>query len=389
MMGSTKRKVCFFTATRAEYGHLRPVMLATRADPNFELQLVVSGTHLSAAHGYTVDAILEDGFVPTARVPMDLSLDTPEHLARAAGQCLEGCGRAFSELAPHVVVLLGDRYELLAAAHAATLCRVPIAHIHGGETTAGAMDDAIRHAITKLAHLHFVAAEPFAERVRQMGEAPERVFRVGAPGLDNLRDMPWLERSQLEKRVGIALEPPFILVTLHPETLHPGSAADLAQQTCAALGQIEGAAIVITQANADPEGQAINQVMAEFARSKPARVTCVPSLGQQGYLSALKLAQAVVGNSSSGIAEAPAVGTPTVDIGTRQAGRPRGPQVFHAEGSADAIERTVRLALAPHTQAARAPADIYGDGNSAARIVAVLKQFDLRGILFKQPVDRA
>ncbi|MGM4906787.1 UDP-N-acetylglucosamine 2-epimerase [Tardiphaga sp. 866_E4_N2_1] len=381
-----KRRICVVTGTRADYGLLVWLLRDIVACPDVELQIVATAMHLEPAFGNTVDQIRKDGFVVDAEVPMDLSDDSPVAIAKATGRGVSGLAEAFDRLQPDIVVLLGDRFEMLAAATAATLLRLPIAHIHGGEISEGAIDDAMRHAISKLSHLHFVAAKEFGDRVVQMGEAPERVFVVGAPGLDHLARSSLPSADELAQRVGLALDRPLILVTYHPATLGgEDPVADL-EELLAALDRFPDAALVFTKANADAGGRAINARLEDYVARSPANAVLVASLGSEFYFTALRAAAAVVGNSSSGIIEAPAVGVPTVNIGSRQDGRPRSPSVIDCPDERHAIEAAIRRALDPTTrELARAQTPAYGRaGNSAPEILRRLRDVPLDGILIKR-----
>jgi UDP-hydrolysing UDP-N-acetyl-D-glucosamine 2-epimerase len=322
------RRIAFFTSTRAEYGLIRPLMAEVASRPELALQVIVSGTHLSEIHGATWREIVADGFPIDTRVEMAIASDDTEGVALSAAQVLSGVASALIRLKPDVLVLLGDRYELLAAAQAAVLARVPIAHLHGGESTEGAIDESIRHAVTKLSHWHFAAAEPYAERIRQMGEAATRVWNVGAPAMDNIAALDPVPKEALETFLGLTLRAPAFLVTYHPVTLVDDGGLAAMQVLLSVLDDGAGS-IVITGANADPGASAIRAILQVFADERPGRVVLVESLGARRYLSLMRHVDAVVGNSSSGLLEAPAVGVPTVDIGPRQQGRLRAPSVLH------------------------------------------------------------
>jgi UDP-N-acetylglucosamine 2-epimerase (non-hydrolysing) len=385
----TRRKLCVVTGTRAEYGLLYWLMKEIAGDPGLALQLIVTGTHLSPFHGMTVDAILADGFAVDARVDMLLAADTPSAVAKSMALCTIGMAEAFDRLNPDCTILLGDRYELLAAAQAAMLARIPIAHIHGGEATEGLIDEAIRHAVTKMAHLHFVTAEPYGRRVAQMGEDPARIFMVGAPGLDYIRRTPPMSRPELASSLGLRLDRRLFLVTYHPVTLSDADPGKAMQALLQSLGDYPDAEVVITGTNADPGNQSIAAVIDRWVAKAAGRAISTPSLGQRRYLSLMGLADAVVGNSSSGIIEAPAVGTPTVNIGERQRGRLRAASVVDCGESVAEIRAALATALDPAFRASlagmRSP---YGEGGAAERMVAVLRDADLSGILFKRFHDQ-
>lgn len=371
------RRIAFFTSTRAEYGLLRPLMAEVALRPGLMLQVIVSGTHLSQAHGETWREIAADGFAIDARVDMRLGADDAESIAASAALALAGTAQALARLRPDVLVLLGDRYELLAAAQAAVLARVPIAHIHGGEATEGAIDESIRHAITKLAYWHFPSAEPYAERIRQMGEASERVWTVGAPAIDNIAALAPIPRDELEAFLGLALRAPCFLVTYHPVTLEADSGLAAMQALLEAVGALAGS-VVITGANADPGASPIRAAMQAFADANPGRAVLFESLGARRYLSLMRHVDAVVGNSSSGLLEAPAVGVPTVDVGPRQQGRLRARSVLHCGESSAEIRRALEHAVSPAHRALAARCDTpYGRPGAARRIVDILQAVEI------------
>ncbi len=373
------RRVCVFTGTRADYGLLSGVLGELAARPDTEPLLLVSGSHLSPEFGSTATEIEAGGVPIAAKVEMLLSSDTAVGVTTSMGLGLIGFAGALDRLAPHVLVVLGDRYEALAVACAALLARVPIAHLHGGETTLGAVDDALRDALTKLADLHLVAAEPFRNRVVALGEDPSRVFVVGAPGLDHLSRPELLGRQELETALGMGLRSPTFLVTYHPETRDDRDPREPAGALLAALDHFPGASVVITGTNADTGGRGVRALMEDYAARHPWRVQAVSSLGQIRYLSLLRLADVVVGNSSSGIIEAPGAGVPTVNVGDRQRGRLRAASVLDCADDEAAITAAITTALTPEFRSiAAAAGSPYGDGRSAPRIAHLLATADLR-----------
>jgi len=379
-----RRKVCVVTATRAEYGLLYWLLRELQQAPDVELQLVVTGAHLSPRFGMTVAAIEADGFTIDARLPIPLDDDRPPGIARAMAAATVGFADSFERLAPDLLVLLGDRYEMLAAAQAAMLARLPIAHLHGGEATEGAIDEAIRHAITKMAQLHFVAAEAFRQRVIQLGESRQRIWVVGATGLDNIARLVPVERAELEAELGLTLAAPSCLVTYHPATLG-GEAPGTAMRTLLEALDEDAPTLVLTGVNADTGGSAVRREAEAFAAARPARVRLVESLGARKYLSLMRLVDAVVGNSSSGLLEAPAVGTPSIDIGERQRGRPRAPSVIHCAAERASIRAAWRQARSPEHRALAARRETpYGTPGAAQRIATVLRSQPLDGLLVKR-----
>jgi UDP-hydrolysing UDP-N-acetyl-D-glucosamine 2-epimerase len=377
-----RTKICVVTGSRAEYGLLYWVLRDLRDDPDFELQLVVTGMHLAPEFGSTVDDIVADGFAIARRVEMLLSSDTRGGVAKSLGLGVIGMSDAFDELRPDVVLVLGDRYEMLAVAQACLMHGVPLAHIAGGDTSEGAFDESIRHAITKMAHVHLVTNDESARRVRQLGEDPARVHVVGSPGLDHLRRRPLLERAALEQALGAPLAARNLLVTFHPVTLGAGSGLDQLGELLAALDTLgDDTAVFFTRPNADPGGRAFAAQLDAWAAARPGRVHNYASLGQLRYLSLMAQVDAVVGNSSSGLYEAPSLHVPTVDIGERQRGRLAAASVLQCEPERAAIAATIRRALELDCSAAVNP---YGDGHSAARIVDVLRKLPPRDTLLKK-----
>lgn len=377
------------TGTRADYGHLFWLLKEIDADPDLELQLVVTGAHLSAKWGNTVETIERDGLPIAARVPFDLSDDSPLAIADSLAHSTSGLAHCFDRLKPDIVVVLGDRYEVLAAAQASLMLGIPLAHLHGGETTEGAFDEAIRHAVTKMAHLHFVAADEYAWRVRQLGESDEHIFNFGAPGLDHLTRSTIAGRDELEKVIGAPLGSPLFAVTYHPETLDADEGIDGLRAMLTALSGVASASIVFTGVNADPGHDHLTNEIHAFVSADPARRHLIASLGQSRYLGLLKIADAVVGNSSSGLIEAPALRVPTVNIGDRQKGRLRAASVVDCAPTKEAIDAALRKAIDPRfrTQLPENPS-LYGVGDAARRIKDVLKTADLRGITKKHFVNR-
>lgn len=379
------RKVCVVTGSRADYGLLFWVMKGIQAEPELALQVAVTGMHLSAEFGMTVGAVEADGFPVSARVESLLPGDSPAQVARSIGRGVAGFADAFERLAPDLALVLGDRFEILAAVQAALVARIPVAHIAGGDVTEGAFDDAIRHAITKMSHLHFVTSADAARRVRQMGEDPRHIFQVGSPGLDTVLRTPRLPRDELARCLDFSWKRHNLLVTFHPVTLGKGDSASQLRQLLRALDALgPNFGVIFTKANADPEGLTLNRLLAEHVATRP-HCRLFDSLGQQLYLSLMKEVDAVVGNSSSGLYEAPTLRKPAVNIGDRQKGRLRAASVIDCAPEAAAIERAVRAALRLDCSDVENP---YGDGASAPRIVAALKALrDPASLVHKVFVD--
>ena len=311
------KKVCVITGTRAEYGLLKPLITKINNDSEMKLQLVVTGMHLSPEFGLTYKEIEQDGFEITERNEMLLSSDTPNGITKSIGLGMIGFADIFTRIKPDMVIILGDRYEALAAGTAAMVHRIPIAHIHGGELTEGVMDDSIRHAITKMSMLHFTAAEEYRKRVIQMGEEPDRVFYVGALGIENIKTQKLLSKSELAQSVGFSPDDSYIVVTFHPVTLEINTAGEQFDKLLGALDVYKEYYIIFTMANADTNGRIINQKIEEYVSRNKGRAVAFTSLGMMRYLSALKYCEMVIGNSSSGILEAPSFKIPTVNIGDR------------------------------------------------------------------------
>jgi len=367
------KKIAVFTGTRAEYGLLAPVMQRLKDHPGVELQVIVSGMHLSPRFGNTWRDIERDGFDISAKVEMLLSSDTACGVAKSVGLGVTGFADALERLAPESIVILGDRYEALAVAQVAMLMQIPIAHIHGGEVTEGAYDDPIRHAITKLSHFHFVATDVYRDRVIQLGEDPERVWNVGALGLENIAAVSRLSLSELNNQFGFELANPYFLVTYHPVTAGDEDGFDTFENLLQSLDQFPDHQVLITYPNSDNGGAEIIALIEQYATSQPSRVFTVPSLGLKGYLSAVEGCQAVIGNSSSGIIEVPSMGRPTVNIGTRQKGRLSAESVIHTGDSYEDIHDGLKLALSERFQADCASVlNPYGDGDTSAAIVDTL-----------------
>ena len=372
------RKICVVTGTRAEYGLLHRLLLILKNDPQIELQLVVTGSHLSPSHGMTVNEIENDGFVPVAKLPVDLSDDSKLATVKAMADVTSQIAKTLSSLNPDVVVLLGDRYEILATAQAALILDIPVAHIHGGEITSGAFDDSIRHAITKMSSLHFVAAEDYARRVVQLGEQPSSVFNVGSLGVENALASKPMNKSDLSKALNVELESPILLVTYHPTTRSTLSVTEEIDQVLSALENFSYCTIVFTGVNADPGNAEVSTRIAKFVQRDTRLRSLHASLGQTKYLSLLNLCDVVIGNSSSGIIEAPAFGKPTVNIGNRQDGRLRADSIIDVGVTKQEIQTAIETALSP-TWRERCAKTVssYKSSNTAQLIADTLKNAEL------------
>ena len=383
-----KRRICVVTTSRADYWHLRWLMEEIRDDGDLKLQVAVAGMHLSPEFGFTCRIIEEDGFMVDARVEMLLSSDTGVGAAKSVGVGVLGFADAFERLSPDIVVLLGDRFELFSAALPALMLTIPNAHLHGGETSQGAIDEQVRHAITKLATFHFPATEEYRRRIVQMGEDPSRVFNLGAPGLDGLRRMKIPGRRELEQRLGFKLGCSTALVTFHPVTLERDSVRGQVQALLEAVRR-SGLKAVFTGANADEQGRLINQEILEFGNAGPDRYRFFSNLGAELYFGCMKHCALMLGNSSSGLIEAPCFGLPVVNVGDRQRGRIRAGNVIDAPCTAPAIEKAIATALSQEfrqgLEGLANPYDVCGDGLASRRIKDVLKSIDLSpGVMKKE-----
>ncbi len=344
-------KICIATGTRADWGLLSPIATALRSDERLVVQILATNMHTLARFGNTAEEIRADGFAIDALVPVPDGDDSEQSRAEAMAACLRGTAEAFGRLKPDAVVVLGDRFEMLAVASAAAVMRIPIVHIAGGEITEGAVDDCLRHAITKLASLHLTATEAYRRRVISMGEDPARVVTIGAPGVWNAFNQPLPSDAEVLQSLGIAGSPDIALVTFHPATLDPADPTERFEAVVGALNRFKDLHIIITYPNNDARSQGIISRIESWAAAEPERVTAVKFLGMKRYLAASRMARVVVGNSSSGIVEVPSAGTPTVNIGIRQRGRVAGASVIHCGDSADEIARAISLALSPEMQA--------------------------------------
>lgn len=339
------KKVCIVTGTRAEYGLLKPIIDKVYNSEVLELQLVVTGAHLSPEFGLTYQEIEEDGYSITSKIEMLISSDTPVGITKSMGVALLGFADFYDNYHPDIVVILGDRYEMLMAASAAMIARIPIAHISGGEKTEGAMDEAIRHSITKMSSIHFTAADEYRHRVIQLGEQPETVYNVGALGVENIRKVKLLSKKELEQQIGFKFSTPTIMLTYHPVTLETLTAKGQFAELLSVIDKHKELSVIFTKANADTDGRIINQMIDEYVSKNNDRCVEFTSMGQLKYLSALQFCDAVVGNSSSGLVEVPSFKIPTVNIGDRQRGRACAQSVIHCGNGACEIDEALQKAL--------------------------------------------
>lgn len=382
------KHICVVTGTRAEYGLLRWVMHGIQQSADLELQLIVTGMHLSPEFGLTYRQIEADGFRIDRKVEMLLSSDTPVGIGKSMGLAMCGFADALAELRPDLLLVLGDRYEILAAVSAAMVARIPVAHLHGGEATEGLIDESIRHAVTKMSHLHFVAAEPYRRRVIQLGEAPDRVFLVGGLGVDNIVRLQLLERAELERTLDFRLGPRNLLVTFHPVTLEEDSAERQMTELLAALGELQDTHLIFTMPNADTEGRILFRMIEDFVARHPATCKAYTSLGQLRYLSCMRYVDGVVGNSSSGLAEAPSFKIGTLNIGDRQRGRLKAASVVDCEANHVEIRVALTQLFSPAFQAGLVTViNPYGNGGASEAIVRTLERIPFDGLLKKRFFD--
>lgn len=368
------KRICILTATRAEYGLLKNVIQKLTALSEFQVDVVATGMHLSPEFGLTYREIEQDGVRIDKKIEILLSADTPSSISKSMGLALIEFSEYFAEREPDLLIVLGDRYETLAVCIAAMNQRIPIAHLYGGETTEGAVDEAIRHAITKLSYLHFTATEEYRKRVIQLGEHPDRVFCVGAMGIENIQVESLMSRSELETDLHFSLGEKYAVVTFHPVTLENGTEEQQVEELCAAMEYCDDMCYIITKANADTGGRRINEIVDRFAMKYPKCVLAVESLGMRRYLSALKYATMVIGNSSSGLVEAPSFHIPTINIGDRQKGRLKADSVIDCEPNSKSIIGAMNKAVTPEMQTiVHQVMNPYGDGQTSDKIIAILK----------------
>jgi len=383
------KKICVVTGSRSEFGLLTPLLSALKDDPDFDLQILVTGMHLSPEFGNTYQEILKSGFTINETIDMLLSSDTSTAIVKSMGLGMIGYADAFDRLKSDWVIILGDRFEAFAVATAAYMKKVPIAHLHGGEATAGVTDEALRHSITKMSTLHFTSAEEYRKRVLQLGEDDDRVFNVGAIGLDNIQNLSLLNKRELEKALNISLNGEVVVVTFHPVTLENLSSEEQMKELLEALITFENGQIIFTMPNADADGRIIRTMIKQFTITHANKATAFDNLGQLKYLSLMQYSSVVVGNSSSGIIETPAFGRPSINIGDRQKGRIAAESVIHCEPRKASILAALNKAFnsefrefCTHVQ------NPYGSGHTTEKIISILKK-NMSGInLKKQFVDR-
>ncbi len=381
------RKICVVTGTRAEYGLLYWLMKEIQNDDELELQLIVTGMHLSPEFGLTYKEI-EKEFKIDKKIEMLLSSDTSVGISKSMGLAQISFAEAYDELKPDMLVVLGDRYEIFSCVSAAMIARIPIAHLSGGETTEGAFDESIRHSITKMSHLHFTATDEYKNRVIQLGEQPTRVFNVGGMGIENIKRLELLSHKEFEKSIDFKLNKKNILVTFHPATLESSTAKGQFQELLDAVNGLKNTNIIFTKANSDTDGRVINQMCDEYVTKNSHKSACFTSLGQLRYLSALQYVDAVVGNSSSGLAEAPSFKIGTINIGDRQKGRIKADSVIDCEPIKSSIAKAFeKLYSQDFKDILKRVENPYGNGCASKKIIEEIKKVDLNNILKKQFYD--
>ena len=369
------RNICVITGTRAEFGLLRPLIALIAKDEELQLQLIATGMHLSPEFGYTLDEIIAAGFVVDKKVECLLSSDTAVGVSKTIALAISGFADTFEALQPDLVLVLGDRTEILGAVIAAGIANIPIAHLHGGETTEGAYDEAIRHSITKFSHLHFTSTEAYRKRVIQLGEQPEMVFNVGAIGLDAVKKLKLLNKEEFENSIGFKLKKRNVLITYHPVTLEKEAPIQTFENILQALDELSETGLIFTHANSDKNGRVINKMITEYVEIHRDKAVAFKSLGQLRYLSALQFVDFVIGNSSSGILEVPAFHIPTINIGDRQKGRICNESVINSNNSLEDIEKSITFALDKQfRETIQQQEMLYGNGTAAEKILKVIKE---------------
>lgn len=381
------RKICVITGTRAEYGLLSGVMQGIKDDPEMTLQIIATGMHLSPEFGLTYHEIMEDGFRIDRKVEMLTSSDTSAGIAKSMGLGMIGFADALSELSPDLIVVLGDRFEIFAAVATAQVACIPVAHLHGGEVTEGAFDEAFRHSITKMSHLHFVAAEEYRQRVIQLGEQPERVFLVGGLGIDNIKCLKLLGRDELETSLGFKFDKKNLLITFHPVTLDETSAADHMAELLAALAKLRDTKLIFTLPNADTGGRVLIKMVEEFV-AQHSNACAFVSLGQQRYLSCIANVDGVVGNSSSGLIEVPSFRKGTINIGDRQRGRLQAGSIINCQPTRQSIGEAIDILYSSSFQATLSRViSPYGEGGASEKVVEIIKNYAIDGVTKKAFYD--
>lgn len=380
------RKICFFTGTRAEYGIMSRLMRMVAVSPECEIQIIATNMHLSPEFGLTYKEIEADGFHINKKVEMLLSSDTANGTVKSMGLATIGFADALEDLKPDLVVILGDRYEMLCAAQTCLIYKIPVAHLFGGEITEGAYDDSIRHAITKLSHLHFTSTEEYRQHIIQMGEQPNRVFYVGSLGVNNIKSEPVMTLLELEDSLNFKLGKKFLLITFHPVTMENNTAAVQCDDLLKALEEVNNEyQLLFTLPNSDTDGRVIISKVNEYVSQHPKKAYAIKSLGKKRYYSALKYATAVVGNSSSGLVEAPSFHIPTLNIGDRQKGRTRGASIIDVSANYPDIKKGLEKTLSSvFINRAKTVENPYEKDETVENIFNVITKYPLGGIIAKK-----
>jgi len=381
------RKICVITGTRADYGLMRWVMKGIKDNADLSLQIIATGMHLSPEFGLTYKAIEADGFEIDRKIEMLTSSDTSIGVAKSMGLGMISFADALSELNPDLIVVLGDRFEIFSAVAIALTAQIPVAHLHGGETTEGAFDESFRHAITKMSHFHFVAADEYKQRVIQLGEQPERVYLVGGLGIDNINRLQLLDLNALETGLGFKFGKKNLLITFHPVTLEAGSAVVQMQELLAALAELEDTQLIFTMPNADTEGRVLIKMVKEFVLQR-INAYAFTSLGQLRYLSCIAHVDGVVGNSSSGLTEVPSFKKGTINIGDRQRGRLQAMSIINCEPHQKSIADAINILYSPSFQTDLGQTcNPYGEGGASEKIVSTLKSININNVVKKTFYD--
>lgn len=382
---SDKRKILVITGTRAEYGLMRWIIQYLHDDSDIELQIAVTGMHLSPEFGLTYKTIINDGFSINKKVEILLSSDTPIGLSKSMGLGMISFSEVYHDLNPDIILVLGDRFEIFSAVASAMVSRIPVAHIHGGEATEGIIDEPIRHSITKMSHIHFTATEAYRNRVIQLGEQPDKVFYTGTPGLDNIKNLSLYDKTEFEKSINFEIGDKCFLVTFHPVTLESGTSAYQFDELLKAIEEFKDCKVIFTLPNADTDGRIIIEKIQRHVSLNSKKAIAFTSLGQIRYLSALKHVSMVIGNSSSGLTEVPSFKIPTINIGDRQKGRIKAQSVIDCLPLKEEIVKSISLGLSSEFQEKLLNVtNPYGSGGASKKIVEILKDIDLKNLLKKR-----
>jgi GDP/UDP-N,N'-diacetylbacillosamine 2-epimerase (hydrolysing) len=386
---SEKRKICIITGTRAEYGLLYWLIKKVESSAKLELQIIATGMHLSPEFGLTYQQIEQDGFTINKKVEMLLSSDTEVGITKSMGLGMVGFADALNDLSPDLIVVLGDRFETFTAVSAAMIAKVPVVHLHGGETSEGAFDESIRHSITKMSHIHFTATDKYRKRVIQLGEQPDRVFDVGAIGIDNIKRLPLLMKQEFEQSIQFKLANRNLLVTFHPVTLENATSELQFNHLLNALNKLEETNIIFTKANADTDGRVINEMIDSYVTDHSESTIAFDSMGQSRYLSAMQYVDGVVGNSSSGLLEAPSFKIGTINIGDRQKGRIKATSVIDCLPTEESIAEALQILFSiEFSEAVKQTISPFGDGNVAEKITKIIEDTNLDKIVKKNFYDK-